>query len=349
MQFFIKHISGWLLVALLSLPLTLMAVKADFQFTRVCIGSETTLINRSSPADSLFKVLWDLNGDGRFGDAVTDTVRITFPAPGLYAIGLKVITDSGEADAIYHMVPVADVEASFGLDFSCRNLPVHFFDQSVTIADTIFQYIWNFGDGTPASFLKNPTHNYLAAGEFDASLVVVTLNGCVDSVTNTLTIKNAPVVDVFFSGDTVFPLGDSVTATILGTYDSIFWSTGERTSSIVIRSSGYYFVQGFLDGCYGQYDFSVTAIEDHTVRVMTVFTPNGDGFNDLWEVINIDEVAPCQVDVFNRWGEKVLSSSSYNNDWDGTFKGKSLTNDTYYYFLRCKDGILQKGTVNIVK
>jgi len=345
----VKKTAIFILISLTLLPASLLAIKADFQFTKVCVGTQTMLVSTSTPYDSIFRVLWDLDGNGKFGDAFGDTVKINFSSAGAYNIGVQVIAFNGDQDAVYKSVPVVSLQVGFSYNFSCRNLPVYFFDESIIIEDVAFQYIWSFGDGTPGSFQPNPTHNYPLAGNYSVGLTVITASGCIDSTRTTIAIQNPPVIDVSFSGDTVFPLGDSVVAFIVGTYDSVFWSTGERTNSIIIRESGYYFVQGFLDGCYGEKYFSVSAVEDHSVRIMTVITPNGDGFNDRWEILNLAEIEPCQADIFDRWGQKVFSASPYNNEWDGTYNGKPLSNDTYYYFLRCLDGNLQKGTINIVK
>jgi len=345
----VKKTTVVILISLTLLPFSLLAIRANFHFNRVCVGSETMLINTSTPSDSIYRVMWDLDGDGVFNDDNRDTVIIYFSYAGAYNIGLKVIALNGEQDAIYKSVPVASLQVAFSQDYSCRNVPVHFFDESIIIEDTAFQYIWNFGDGSPNSYQKNPTHNYNLAAEYSVSLIVISTSGCIDSARNSIVIQNPPIIDVSFSGDTVFPQGDSVVATIVGVYDSVFWNTGERTNSIIIYESGYYFVQGFLNGCYGEKYFSVTSVVDHDVRIMTVITPNADCFNDLWEIINIVEIEPCNVEIYNRWGEKVFSASPYNNNWDGTHNGKQLSNDTYYYFLRCKDGNLQTGTINIVK
>lgn len=338
-----------ILISLNLLPLSLLAIRANFQFNRICVGWETELISTSTPADSIYILMWDLDGDGVFDDDVGDTVSIFFSSAGAYSIGLKAIAINGDQDAVYKSVPVASLQVAFSQDYSCRNLPVHFFNESMIIEDTAFQYIWDFGDGSPGSFQPNPTHNYNLAGEYTVNLIVITVSGCIDSAKNSITIQNPPIVEVSYSGDTIFPQGDSVIVTIVGGYDSVFWSTGERTSSIVIYETGYYFVQGFLNGCYGEKYFSVTSVIDHEVRIMTLITPNADGFNDKWEIINVTEIEPCHVEIYNRWGQKVFSASPYNNDWDGTDNGRPLSNDTYYYFLRCKDGNLQTGTINIVR
>ena len=96
--------------------------------------------------------------------------------------------------------------------------------------------------------------------------------------------------------------------------------------------------------------FNVTIKEPGTEPVIgNIFTPNGDGHNDHWEILNLADFKPCRVNVFDRYGTQVFSSSDYKNDWDGSYNGKQLANDTYYYFVRCYDDVLYKGNVNILK
>ena len=83
--------------------------------------------------------------------------------------------------------------------------------------------------------------------------------------------------------------------------------------------------------------------------VVNVITPNGDGINDKLVVKNIDLFAPCKINIFDSWGEKIYSSSNYQNNWDGTSKGKLVPEGTYYYVLVTKDGKVYKGAVNILK
>jgi gliding motility-associated-like protein len=70
---------------------------------------------------------------------------------------------------------------------------------------------------------------------------------------------------------------------------------------------------------------------------MEAFTPNGDGINDKWLVTN---GAPCTnqiiVKVFNRYGQEVYVNPAYQNNWDGTYKGKPIPDGTYYYVVTYK-------------
>ncbi|WP_460543763.1 Ig-like domain-containing protein, partial [Echinicola sediminis] len=70
------------------------------------------------------------------------------------------------------------------------------------------------------------------------------------------------------------------------------------------------------------------------VNIPNVFTPNGDGKNDTWEIEGLTELYPDnEVIVVNRWGGEVYKSRNYQNDWDGG----SLNEGTYYYRLTIRD------------
>lgn len=107
------------------------------------------------------------------------------------------------------------------------------------------------------------------------------------------------------------------------------------------------------NGCIGSDDALVTVIP-YCVKVMSAFTPNGDGINDRWLVTN---GASCSqqiiVKVFNRYGELVYSNENYNNDWDGTYKGKPVPDATYYYSIQYRlingNTIPVKGDVTILR
>uniref|UniRef100_UPI001644A5F3 Ig-like domain-containing protein n=1 Tax=Echinicola salinicaeni TaxID=2762757 RepID=UPI001644A5F3 len=84
-------------------------------------------------------------------------------------------------------------------------------------------------------------------------------------------------------------------------------------------------------------DLDNTATVSHNqlaINIPNVFTPNGDGMNDVWEIEGLSDLYPDnEVIIVNRWGGEVFKSSSYNNDWDGG----SLNGGTYYYKLKIRD------------
>ena len=80
-----------------------------------------------------------------------------------------------------------------------------------------------------------------------------------------------------------------------------------------------------------------------TLTIPDAFSPNGDGVNDVFQIINIGSYPKNSLQVFNRWGNKVLDRKPYLNDWDGTSQfgaafGEKLPESTYYYVLDIGDG-----------
>ncbi len=79
------------------------------------------------------------------------------------------------------------------------------------------------------------------------------------------------------------------------------------------------------------------------------FTPNGDGKNDIWIINNIDVYESCPIRIFNRRGQNVYESNSYNNDWDALYNGKELPEGAYYYILNCGPSEVHTGNITILR
>ena len=84
-------------------------------------------------------------------------------------------------------------------------------------------------------------------------------------------------------------------------------------------------------------------------NIMNLFTPNGDGYNDYWEISGIESYGRCDVRIFNRWGKLVFSSKNYENDWNGTCDGVELPSAAYYYVINTENAGTITGSVNIVR
>ena len=81
-------------------------------------------------------------------------------------------------------------------------------------------------------------------------------------------------------------------------------------------------------------------------------TPNGDGMNDTWEILDINSYPDGTVKVFNRWGEVVHECSGGTNyiPWDGTYEGELLAVGTYYYVIDLNNGDEpQTGPITILR
>jgi len=73
------------------------------------------------------------------------------------------------------------------------------------------------------------------------------------------------------------------------------------------------------------------------------FTPNGDGYNDFWEIKNLDLLPKSIISIFDRYGKLVQQSSSTSNGWNGKLNGYLLPADDYWFHLNLENGIIIKG------
>ena len=83
------------------------------------------------------------------------------------------------------------------------------------------------------------------------------------------------------------------------------------------------------------------AVEDIVpIHIPNGFSPNTDGFNDVFVIEGLDQYPDNEIIIFNRWGDEVFSAAPYLNDWVGTttngklkITGDQVTEGTYYYIL----------------
>jgi gliding motility-associated-like protein len=85
---------------------------------------------------------------------------------------------------------------------------------------------------------------------------------------------------------------------------------------------------------------------DVDLFIPNVFTPNGDGSNDVFFIRNLpQEPAVNQLTITNRWGKQVFVSENYKNNWDGTDAADGI----YFYRLQVSDDKPMTGWVEIIR
>ncbi len=95
---------------------------------------------------------------------------------------------------------------------------------------------------------------------------------------------------------------------------------------------------------------SVIVKVSYDLVIPNTFTPNNDGTNDTWHIRNIEFHRGSKVEIFNRWGSKLYEGVGYQNDWDGTYNGRNLPVDTYFYVIQLNDDQKPlKGPLTIIR
>ena len=78
------------------------------------------------------------------------------------------------------------------------------------------------------------------------------------------------------------------------------------------------------------------------------FTPNGDGFNDTWQVQGVSFQPNSKVLIFDRFG-KVLAKIDPNGEgWDGTYNGKLMPQSDYWFLVELDDGRTRRGHFSLI-
>ncbi len=192
--------------------------------------------------------------------------------------------------------------------------------------------------------------------------------------TTTFTVTVSPTPSVFAFADTAVFDGSVLPATIIpGTPAGVTFSWTNNNTSIGLPASGSGNVPSFtalnrtdadatatvsvtpsLNGCNGaakSYTISVRPL-NKDVFVPNVFSPNGDGKNDVLYVYG-NYIVKLEMRIFNQWGEQVELINNRTKGWDGTQRGKAQPVGVYVYVLKAElsDGrkVNLKGSITLVK
>lgn len=79
--------------------------------------------------------------------------------------------------------------------------------------------------------------------------------------------------------------------------------------------------------------------------IPNVFTPNGDGDNEVFQILGVVDFPRSELYVYNRWGNLVFESSSYSNNWNGADHAEGV----YFYIFKRSDGKNFEGYVHLLR
>ncbi len=159
--------------------------------------------------------------------------------------------------------------------------------------------------------------------------------------------------------DQIIPFGSSTDLDGSGGMNPI-WTPGNTLSDPTVYnpsatpsiSTVYTLTVNDPNGCTFEDSVLIQVID--SITVPNTFTPNGDGVNDTWQILNIENFPEVKIIVYDRWGQEVYKTIGYTpaKRWNGTNGGKQLPASTYYYVISlsitAKDKKLVTGSVTIV-
>lgn len=208
---------------------------------------------------------------------------------------------------------------------------------------------WTFGDGGTSTDVS-PAYTYNNTGTYTVTLIASAQGKCFDTLVRTGLINVRSYPEASFTVNPVenvpveLHLANFVFNNSSSGAGSYKWEFGDGDTSALSNVShqyqypGNYTVTLHAVNEIGCADTAVRqflmVIPDKVLIIPNVFSPNGDGINDKWEIAGLRGSPNCTVEIFNRWGQQVYNSHGYSEPWDGTWKGKPLPVATYYYVIK---------------
>jgi len=169
---------------------------ANFDTTDVCLNVAAQFTDQSNGnGGTITGWAWDFENDGIVDDGNQNPSH-NYSSDGTYGVELIVSTSSGCNDTILKSVTIYPMPvADFNFVNSCFQDTVYFTDNSNVTSGTIDQWNWDLGN-SQTSTDQNPQEVYASEGVFDAELIVITNNGCADTIVKTgVEVWPLPVVD----------------------------------------------------------------------------------------------------------------------------------------------------------
>ncbi|HTI07017.1 MAG TPA: CshA/CshB family fibrillar adhesin-related protein [Puia sp.] len=174
-------------------------------------------------------------------------------------------------------------------------------------------------------------------------------------------VKDLPVVSLSKSNDIDCTLGQAVLQA--GGGISYLWDSAAGISDLYspdpvvrpLQTTVYHVKVTDSRGCSA--DDSIPVAVDFTADpshypIPSAFTPNHDGSNDCFGLKYWGRVTHLEMEVYNRWGQRVFFTNDPNECWDGTYKGNPQPGGGYVYQIRATTAcgtVYRKGTVMLIR
>ncbi|MBX2949668.1 MAG: PKD domain-containing protein [Crocinitomicaceae bacterium] len=173
---------------------------ADFTFVNNC-DNEAVIFTGTSTVSSgtVNQTLWDVQSDGTV-DYTTANGSHVYPNDGMFNVTHIAVTDQGCRDTITQAITVYPLPvADFSFVNSCDNGAITFTSEATVSSGTIDQTLWDVqSDGMIDYTAANGSHLYPTDGTFNIMHIVVTNQGCRDTVTQSVIVSPLPVADFSF-------------------------------------------------------------------------------------------------------------------------------------------------------
>jgi gliding motility-associated-like protein len=350
-----QHIILWVM-------LLCSAITANAQLPMpdtVCVGVTKRYKVNDATIPSTY--VWKVNGI--IQAATTHEIFVTWNSPGVFTITVEETNANGckgdiqQGVVVVFPIPIANAGP---------NQTICFNNTTTLNASGGNSYVWSPSQYLSSATSANPTVTLPTAGVYNYYVKVTNAAGCSALKEDTVTITMLQPLRVFAGNDTSIAIGQTLQLNAIdinGGITNYSWQpfTGLNNSAIpnpilTLNSFGVYTytVTGQNSiGCTTTDALKVTIFKGPEIYVPTIFTPNGDGNNDVFipKYVGIKELQ--YFTVFNRFGQVLFTTNNQYQGWDGKFKVSLQNNEVFVWQVEgisfIGEKIYKKGTVVLAK
>ncbi|MBS3913495.1 MAG: gliding motility-associated C-terminal domain-containing protein [Bacteroidetes bacterium] len=225
------------------------------------------------------------------------------------------------------------------------------------LGDSLTSISWHFGDGNMANG-QNTSHIYNATGFFKVQMVNQRSGVCPDTVSRYIRVIDGPEIQL--PADTSLCVGKNYRVTLpTDKAYSYLWDNGSNSFTQTISTDRNAVVTTTdTNGCITSDSVLVKFdnCDAYELKLANVFTPNDDGFNDIWEV-KFQGYKNIEVTITNRWGEVMYQYHLPDSEhWNGMVNNKftACPAGAYFYTLKAfgrdnADNKSANGSIELIR
>jgi len=290
--------------------------------TLVCVGSTNILLTPTALGGTFY------------GTNISGSLFLPVDT-GLFAIKYQIANGNCIDSSIKNIAVLPKPNAAFTVPDSvfCINNP------RVTFTPLVSGGVFSGTNVLGSQFLPNTVGTFLVK-------YLVGSGQCADSSFKTMVVNNKPTA-TFRYVPTNAVVGDTVNFIYTGSSaTSYFWKFGDDANTtstlkdpfIIYNNPKVYNVSLKVTnnfGCEDSIQKNVTVKLKETLFVPNVFTPQGDGINDYFNISSYG-IESLNMKIFNRWGGLIFETNTLTPGWDGTFNGDFCSEGVYFYIIEAK-------------
>lgn len=316
----------------------------------ICAGSPINLY-----ADQVAN--WDYEWTNENNDVIATTYEVVVNEGGTYTLNLIDQNNPTGCQSNFTVTVNENPLPEFNLIdlrnvLCCNDSLILDFDALVSNGVTLDRVYWN-GNINPVAGPIRLTSNQ--NGTVTYSIRAIDINGCESistiDVTTACNSGTIEAIDTLFQSQThEYQILNSLNNT-----DYVWYPAGRFTGNTFNADSAglntisvdlinqFVLNNGTDYSCIETDSTTVYVVEVSNPEMPNAFTPNGDGLNDLFFPVYLDNNSNITTfNIYNRWGELVYQYNS-DNGWDGTYQGKDQPTDVYNYYI-----VIDKITENYI-